>query len=288
MGLQDTIDETKALLEEIENAKDEPEAEVEPQEEQEAEPEVEAEAEAEEQPEAEEETAEEEAKEEPKEEAPKEPDASVYAKMRRLEREAQAAREKAEKLEAKMAEGAAGIEDSSEDEVHYTPEIQELIRERNIDKAEKEFMAREIDFAKSAPDYEGISNSYKKALYDSVRIQNPNKNSAELLEQTRNILLVKASTYLNKGLDPIQELYEEARSLGFKAEAPKEETASVEKEIKPDLKKVSKNRSKNAGMVGAQGSGTGGQVTREAAASMTTAEFMALPASERMRLINGG
>ena len=273
MGLQETLEEQRKDLEEalsneqpevVEEAVEEVVAE-EPAEEVEAE-EVKEESSDEEEPKVEE----------------KEPeiDASGYARMRR---ELAAEKKLRAEAEAKLTNP---IEEPVADESNgINEEVMSVIQDRRIEKASQEFAGLETEFSKNVPDYEGVSNAYKQALYQSIRLQNPTKNHNQLLEDTRNKLLQTAGEYVNKGLDPIQEMYEMAKSLGM---APVQQEQAVEEVIKPDLSNIAKNKAKNAGMIAAKGSSAGGQLTREGAATLTTGEWAKLSASEKQRILYGG
>lgn len=226
---------------------------------------------------AEEETVEESDEEE------KEPelDSTGYARLRR---ELAAEKKLRAEAEARNNPSEQSVEIAQDD--HVNSEIADIINDRKYQKASEEFASLEEGFKSNVPDYDAISNGYKTALYQSIRVQNPEKSHSELLRETRDTMLRKAGTYVNKGLDPIQELYEEAKALGIKPIASEQE--EKEEIVKPDLKNIAKNKAKNAGTIGAPGSGTGGQLTQEGAASLTTAEWSKLSAAEKTRLMSGG
>lgn len=220
-----------------------------------------------------------EVKEEPKEEPKQEekPDAAAFARMRR---ELAAAKKEAEELKNKMN----STEETTDYDAKVSNDLEEILRERQITKATQEFVILEENFKSTVPDYEDISNGYKEAIYQSLKIQNPYKSHIELLNDTKMTLLVKAGKFVNQGLDPIQELYEEAKSLGIRPNVKAEEP--VREEVKkPKLEVIAKNKARNGGMLGAEGSGSGGLITKEMAAEMTVAEWSKLSASEKARLL---
>jgi len=92
---------------------------------------------------------------------------------------------------------------------------------------------------------------------------------------------------MQKGLDPIEEMYHEAKELGYSA-PPKAVEQEEKKEIKPDLDKIAANRARNAGTAAAKGTGTSGQLTGSTAATLTAKEWAALPKAEKDRILNGG
>jgi len=221
----------------------------------------------------------EEVKEEPKEEAKEEkPDASAFARMRR---ELAAAKKEAEELKQKLSKPVEEPEDNYDPAV---AELQAIFEERQIAKATEEFVILEENFKQSVPDYEDVSNAYRAAIYQSLKIQSPYKSHTELLRDTKTTLLKKAGTFVNQGLDPILELYEEAKSLGIR---PQAKAPVVEEAKKPSLDTIAKNKSRNSGMMGAGGDGTGGQLTAETASGLTVSEWSKLPANEKRRLMGG-
>jgi hypothetical protein len=235
--------------------------------------------------------------EEPKpEEKPSEPeklDDSGYARLRREKAAAEKLARQAEEETRQLREEMSRLrqqptpQEQSQPEPQAIPELKEIIETHRMTQAEREFMGYENNFKSKTPDYGDISAQYSKAIFDSIRIQNPRLSSQEIAERTKKTILIKAGQYLSQGFDPIEELYEEAKTLGFAA-LPKEETVEEESSKKPDLNKVSANRQRNAGMAGAKGRGGGGQLTRQAAADLTAAEWVKLPKAEKDRLLSGG
>ena len=278
MSLQDVQDELKAQLAEI-NGEEAEEEVVDDVVEEEATDEVVEETTEEDQ----EETTDEEAKVEDDEKVEDpELDSTGYAKLRR---ELAAEKKLRAEAEAKLVNPDAKAVEVDQSEV-VNQEVNDLLQERRLQKASQEFADLEEGFKANVPDYDGISNAYKSALYQSIRMQNPRKTHVQLLEDTRNTLLYKANGYINSGLDPIQELYEEAKSLGITPVAA--ETEAKAEVLKPNLSNVAKNKAKNAGMVAAKGSGAGGQLTREGAVDLTAGEWSKLSAGEKARLLSNG
>lgn len=268
MGLLEDAEDLKKQLKELE---EKPEAEEiveeevkeeEPVEEEKPEPEVKEE------------------KPEPKPEPKEELDDAGFARIRR---ENLAMKREIEALKAVKPEPVA----ETVEQPTLSPVLEEIVKDYQFNLAGQEFNNLEMSFKRTVPDYDDISNAYKADLYRSVKLDNPRWSEDMVLKETNKKLLTKASQYYNQGLDPIQEMYEDAKALGYKARQP-EAKAEVreEKEIKPDMKKVADNRSRNSGMAGAK-SGLGGQpdMTREVGATLPPAEWARLPASEKRRLL---
>lgn len=228
-------------------------------------------------------------KEEEKPEAPKVEEKPDDAGHMRLRREAAAAKKQAEAevakreaLEAKLAELENPL--SVQEEAPISPEFQELLQDNRMRKAEREFESLEAKFRTSNPDYDAVAGQYAQALAQSIKIQNPRLGNSEIAERTKQALLTKAGAHVRAGFDPIEELYHEAKELGFtgKQAKPKEE---VEEELKPDMSKLAANRKKSAGMAAASGKSEG-QLTKQAALELTNAEWSKLPAAEKRRLLS--
>jgi hypothetical protein len=288
MSLQDVIEETKKQLEKAVNAETvnaETEVAVEETTEEVEQPNEETAAE---EPNKETEKAPD--KEEPKTEkveAKTTPTKEESAEFARLRREKQAAERELKALKEKL-EGKPEKELAPEEAINQ--ELIDVIQTSRIQKAEKEFAMLESAVFQENPEAEETANAYKAAIYQSIKIQNPRKSHAELLDMTKNTLLMKAGDYVRRGLNPIQELLDEAGSLGIKPQRAEKE--SEEEEIQPkkaDLSKIAANKKRNAGTAGASGNAGGsGQITPAKAATMTSAEWSKLPTAERQRLMRGG
>jgi hypothetical protein len=232
----------------------------------------------------------EEVKAEPKEEKPDD------LAFQRLRRENAAAKKRAETAEAEAAEAKAALaarakpdaDESAAEPPALDREIEEIKHDRRMKNAEREFMDLESKFAASTPDYHDVSKEYAIALAQSIKIQNPRMSNQDVGEETKKALLMKASQWVNKGFDPIEELYNEAKELGFKGESFKKKPEAAkeepEKEIKPDMARLAANRKKSTGMTGSSGESKG-QITKQAAADFTVAEWARLPKDEKRRLM---
>lgn len=231
----------------------------------------------------------EEVKEEPKEE--KEPeeklDSQAYARLRR---EKAAAEKKAKDLEAQIAKPKEENADQGAEEV--TREFAEILQERKERKAAQEFATFEQDFKVTVDDYDDVAQQYLQAQYAALRFQNPRKSHAELAELTQKTVLYKSSEYLRNGYEnPVQALYDEAKSLGFgKLPKAKEETTETEEEKpqKASLEKIAANKQRNSGMAGSKGSGGEATLTKKSAAEMTNQQWAALTKEEKARVLRGG
>lgn len=221
--------------------------------------------------------------------APKEEklDDSGYARLRR---EARAAEKKAEALQEEITALKKKPESEEVVEPVYTPdpEIEEIKKEHLMGKAEREFEDLEREFKAKTADYEGVSTEFARALAGAIKVQNPRMTLSQVAEETKKALLTKASNFARDGFDPVEELYHEAKSLGFTGDSlKKKEDPSPEAEvdeIKPDMAKVAANRKKSAGMA-ATGGKSEGVITKAAAADYSPKEWMALPKAEKARLL---
>jgi hypothetical protein len=225
-----------------------------------------------------------------------EPDDKGYARMRR---EAAAAKKRADDAEAKRLEAEerlAAMQNPPEpvDTPAPTPdpEIEEVKQTLRLNKAEKEFQILENQFKSREPNYEAVSAEYAMALAQSIRIQNPRLSPLEIAERTKKQILIKAGNYMKDGFDPIEELYHEAKDLGFtgqtfrKREEPKQEQ-ETEEEPKPDMKKVAENRKKSTGMSASNGRSEANMTKQYAATELTAEQWAKLPIAEKQRLMYG-
>ncbi len=236
------------------------------------------EAPKEEEPKVEEEPA----KEEPKEEKL---DDSGYARLRR---EAAAAKKLAndeaarrEAAEAKLAaiEAPEAVEQTFDD-----PELEEIRQERRNKRAEREFEALEAKYRRVNPDYDAVAAEYALALAQSIKTQHPRLSNSEIIDKTKETILIKARDDYRAGFDPAEELYHDAKELGITGKKAEPKVEIVE-ELKPDMEKLAANRKKSAGMAAASGKSEG-IMTKQAAADLTVAEWAKLPATEKRRLLS--
>lgn len=124
-------------------------------------------------------------------------------------------------------------------------------------------------------DYDAVKGHYATMLATAVRALQPDIPENQLRQVVEQKMIERAAKFLNEGYEnPVEAMYDEAKSWGYKAAEEKTE----EKEVKPDLKRVAENRKRNAGMAAAQGSGGSGDITLNyLAREMTVAEIAKLP-----------
>ena len=234
-----------------------------------------------------------EVKEQPKDEPKEEPkeeelDDSGYRKLRR---DAAAAKKRAQELEEELArERQAKTQVTQEVEtaqsVELPPEIKKMHEDYAYNQAKNEFIGIVNSFKETAPqDFADVTAQYENALFNATRLEHPRASIDEIKAMTERKLLFKASQYASQGYNPAEELYEEARALGFKAIPKKEVEVEAEEEKKPDLNKIAANKARSAGTAAAKGRGTGGQLTALAASELTTQEWAKLPAAEKARIL---
>lgn len=238
---------------------------------------------------------EEEKKPDPAEEKKVDAEPADNAAWARMRREAAAANRRAEELEAKKAELEARIAALENHDFAQEapapiedPVLSKIKETYNKEAAWKEFVAIEQDFSRKVPDYAAVSAQYAQALVESIRLDNPRANEAELREIAAEKVLRKAAAYVRAGFDPAEEMYHDAKTLGFtgKNSVENKETREVEEKIKPDMKKVLVNRQRSAGMAAAGGYSEG-NLTMQTAASMSPREWAKLSADQKRALIPG-
>jgi len=243
-----------------------------------------------------EEAAPEEAPKEPeKKEEEKEPekpavlDDSAYARMRR---EARAAEKRALEAETRLAQELSkkSAEISAEQaapSAQVPDELLEVVEERQFKRAAIELERIEGEFRRSVPDYDAVANQYANAVAQSIRIQNPRLTPKEIAEKAERTILLKAASFSSQGFNPVEEMYYEAKELGFGAQStPPKSTEEPAPVLRPDMKKGAANRARSSGMA-AVGGKSEGQLTQSAADNLTVAEWAKLPVETRERLMRG-
>lgn len=248
--------------------------------------------------------------EEPKTEEPPKKTQAEYVRERK---DRAALRQRVDELEAKLAEATKPkVETVADPEPDPTDELEHVKWEnRQLKKdvkdvadwkedvqvkaqreqiqigAEKEFMAFEDELVSRHPDYAEARSHFIITQANAIRLENPNITQEQLVKEVKRKALTLAAGYVSAGYDnPAEAMYENIKSLGWKPQ-PKQEAAieEVKEPPKPDLNKIAANRARNAGTVGGAGQGSGGQMTKLAAAGLTNAEWMKLPTAEKARLL---
>jgi len=228
--------------------------------------------------------------EEPKVEPTKEPEEPLdNAGHARLRREARAAEKRAEELERQLQEERSKKSEPTETEepVALPPELVSLVERDQIDRAARDFQVLEEKFRAKNPEYDDIASQYTSALAYSLKIQNPRLSNTEIMERAKKEILMRAGSYLRDGFDPIEEMFHDAKEMGFKPRAKEEKPEAEVKEVKPDMKKVAENRAKSPGTAGT-GGGADGQVTQKyAVENFTLKDWEKLSPAEAERLMYG-
>lgn len=220
--------------------------------------------------------------EEKPEEDPQEeekPDASAFARMRREKRAAERAKAAADEEKEALLRQIEELK-SGKYEKQVEPQdnqMNDIIRSHTMQQAQQEFANYEAEFRKVEPNYDAVSKQYMQALLQSIKVQNPRASDAQVFEMYKETVLSKAGAYVREGLDPVEELYNEALDLGFSAQK------EVKKDAKPDMSKVARNRGRSASMAGTSAEGKG-KLTPFAAADMSADEWSKLPDSEKQEV----
>lgn len=152
---------------------------------------------------------------------------------------------------------------------------QKQLRQRAMD----ELLSHEANVKQQIPDYDDAKSFYVNAVAFGIKTLNPHISQQELAERVNNQVLIRASQLANEGYEnPVEALYHEVKAMGYKPQT-KEEPKS------PDLDRVSKNRSRSAGMAGSGSGGRGELTSNYAATQMTVGDYAKLSKAERARLI---
>lgn len=224
---------------------------------------------------------------EKKVEEPKEDKAIRANEFYKARREKAALEKRVAELEARLAENSKPAEPAAgaKDDASMTnEELSELLEERRYEKAASEFMSIEADFAKDLPGYEHAVEGYKAAVFNSLRVLNPSKPRHELVRDTHREILTRAGDFYRRGLNPVEEIYNQAIALGLGGPEKEAAPPPVEKKPSVDHDKLAKNRERNAGTAGVRGAGGGGEMTLDVAAGLSVADISRLPLAVRKRL----
>lgn len=221
-------------------------------------------------------------------ETPKEEklDDAGYARLRR---EAAAEKRRAELAEKELAELRQAKEPivEAQEQIQFPPEFQTVIEDHRISRAEREFTMLESKVKQDHPEYGAVAAEYAAALYQSFKVQNPRKSDIELSEMTKKSILMKAGEYARAGYEnPVEEMYHEAKELGFTGKSFQKQESPKEEKLQPDMKKVADNRKRSSGMAASNGRSEG-LMTIAAAADLTAAEWARLPIADKRRIMYG-
>lgn len=147
-----------------------------------------------------------------------------------------------------------------------------------------EVSAYESDVRSKLPDYDAAKNYYANFEAFIIKRDNPNINPMALNEAVTMKMMKRLAHFQNEGYEnPVEAMYEEAKTLGYK---PQQAVEAEEKPLKPDLDKLGKNKARNAGTAGATGAGGRGEITlQHLAREMTVAEIAKLPKGEVDRIL---
>ena len=151
-------------------------------------------------------------------------------------------------------------------------------QERIYNSAVMEFQSLESDFRSTVPDYDDVSAAFVNDLAVSFKKLNPELSPQEIGQRVKDHVLYKAAEYARLGLNPVEELYSLAK---VEYVPPKREE---EKERKPDIRDIAKNKERSAGMAGAKGRSSSSTITTTVAADMPLSEFANLSAEDLKRL----
>lgn len=237
--------------------------------------------------------AEPEVKPEIKEEKKEEPlDNAGYARLRR---EAAAEKRRAELLEKEVEElrKAKEVEhegDEQADPIQLPPELESVIQDHRMARAERDFTMFENKVKQQHPEYGSVASEYTAAMYQAIKLQNQQKSDFEISEMTKKAILLQAAEYARAGHEnPVEEMYHRAKELGFTGKSfqkPEVKEEVKEEKIQPDMRKVAENRKRSAGMAANNGLSEG-LMTLGAANDLPAIEWVKLPISERRRLMYG-
>lgn len=162
--------------------------------------------------------------------------------------------------------------------------LEEIEQERQISRAERDFMGFEQAFASTVPDYEAATKHMTGVIYQSYRTIHPYDTHEQIAEKTKMHILSLAGAKLREGYDnPVAELYNMARSMGYNPKPIVKEEQSPEPKG-PDLSVISANKKRTVS-IGNGGSRSDAAITVEQALAMPVGQFNALPAEVKARVM---
>lgn len=237
------------------------------------------------------------------------PDNSAYARMRRAEKEAAELRKKNEEREQERKARDSGDPDpepnkADDIEAWYEWNLRQLndenkslkvkldehdnfigtaLKQENRTKAKAELAEIENDFKKSAPDYDDAVRHMASLMFHGKKYADPFKSEKEIRDEIETFALTVAAQAYNSDQNPAEALYRMAKDhYGFD---PKKVEKTEEKKPGPNLKVVADAKKRSpSGMTASAKSGDY-QLSQEAALELSNAEFQALPAAEKRRLM---
>lgn len=178
-------------------------------------------------------------------------------------------------------------------------------RQQEVNKAVKEgldeFMAVESRYIKENPDYVKAAEFGRQKYTEALKVMNPQLSDPQISQHIDFEIIKQASKWAEQGLNPAEEFYDYCiERLGYKPGAAKVETnpepddsedglealanqhrglpaaEPVKERAKPSLKQINGTKRRSASPLHGPGQGGSTQVTKEAAAEMTMAEFSEL------------
>lgn len=229
--------------------------------------------------------SEEEENQEEEQDIPEKLDNEAYARLRRekaaAERERAALELRLKELESGKAETTKENQPSEED--YY---LSEIIQEKKLNDARAHLASIENEFQKDVADYSDVVGEYARAVANAYRLNNPRASQDEIVKNVERSFIEKAASYYAKGLNPAEELYNDALSLGFKAQKKQEEDKKEDTKRKPDLDVIAKNKERSSNMAGGSRN-SGGIPTKNYVIDMPLSEFSKIHPDELRRIERG-
>lgn len=156
---------------------------------------------------------------------------------------------------------------------------QQEVQEARRSSAINEFVRLEQDFKATRPDYDHASAFYLAQVERSVLLANPGMSPDRVADEMVDTLLKIAGRHVLQGKNPVEAMYQDAVSWGYKA--PEAESPA---KTKVNLKVVDANRRRTASVAATPGSDGRALVDLADIQKISPAAFSNLSDADRARL----
>lgn len=163
----------------------------------------------------------------------------------------------------------AQIEEWRREREEKEAQIAQQAEQRNLQvQAHQEFLAIEEEYKKTAPDYDDAVQSMFNRMLSARSDSNLFEDRKSIESSVKNDLFKFVLKSVASGLNPADELYKLATErYGYV------NNKQTQKSSKPDLRVISNNQKRSASPLQGGSSASSMQMSEEAAANMTMAEF---------------
>lgn len=146
-------------------------------------------------------------------------------------------------------------------------------------RAVVEFNQIQEDYKKVNPEYDNIVAYGYQQYYNAMKVLNPTKSQAELMQDVDKQILTFASQAVQRGLNPAEELASYIiENFNYQKPAPKVEAKEQRKAV--PLRDIERNKKRSASPLVGGGQEGASRVSLQGIGTMSNADFSRLTASE--------